>query len=197
MKSVKLFITALCILTIVSITNAQQFIRKQPGKKLTFVEMQRQFDQFAKTHDLKTTKHWKYYKRWENDMQYKTDGHGELADPAIYIDEAVKAANNKNSVPPSSSFSAAAWSPFGPYTLPGNLTGYMQNGIGRINCIAFHPTLPGTYYVGVAQGGLWKTTNDGLTWTPLTDNLPIDRISDIVIDPSNTNIMYISVCDFE
>ena len=185
------------MLFVVNTTSAQRFIKKEAGKKLTFVEMQRQFDEFAKTHDLKKTKHWKYYKRWENDMQYKTDGSGELADPAIYIDEAIKAANAKNALPPSSSFSASAWSPFGPYVLPGNLTGYMQNGIGRINCIAFHPTIPTTYFVGVAQGGLWKTTNDGLTWTPLTDNLPIDRISDIVIDPSNTNIMYISVCDFE
>ncbi|MFL5762958.1 MAG: T9SS type A sorting domain-containing protein [Bacteroidia bacterium] len=176
---------------------AQRFIRRQPEKKLTFVEMQRQFDEFARTHDLKKTRHWKYYKRWENDMQYKTDGHGELADPAIYIGEAVKAASQKSAVPSSSAFSSAAWSPFGPYFLPGNLTGYMQNGIGRINCIAFHPTDPNTYFCGVAQGGLWKTTNDGASWTPLTDNLPIERISDIVIDPANTNTMYISVCDFE
>lgn len=197
MKLIKLFFSIFLILFVMRTTRAQQFIRKQAGKKLTFVEMQRQFDEFAKTHDLSKTKHWKYYKRWENDMQYKTDGSGELADPAIYIGEAIKVANAKNTLLPVSSFSASAWSPFGPYVLPGNLTGYMQNGIGRINCIAFHPTIPTTYFVGVAQGGMWKTTNDGLTWTPLTDNLPIDRISDIVIDPSNTNIMYISVCDFE
>lgn len=181
----------------ISISNAQPFIKKQADKKLTFVEMQRQFDQFAKTHDLTKEKHWKYYKRWENDMQNKTNGSGELADPAIYIDEAVKAAEFKNSLPSFSAFSAAAWAPFGPYTLPGNLTGYMQNGMGRINCIAFHPTIATTYFAGVAQGGLWKTVNDGLTWTPLTDNLPIERISDIVIDPANTDVMYISVCDFE
>lgn len=197
MKLLKHSLSIFLIIFIMSSSNAQQFIRKQAGKKLTFVEMQRQFDVFAKTHDLTKTKYWKYYKRWENDMHYKTNGNGELADPAIYIDEAVKAANAKNAVLPSSSFSASAWSPFGPYNLPGNLTGYMETGMGRINCIAFHPTIPTTYFVGVAQGGLWKTTNDGLTWTPLTDNLPIDRISDIVIDPNDVNTMYISVCDFE
>jgi hypothetical protein len=73
----------------------------------------------------------------------------------------------------------------------------MENGIGRINCIAFHPTNPNTFFVGVAQGGVWKTTNNGATWTPLTDNLPITRISDISINPTNPNEMYISVCDFE
>jgi len=73
----------------------------------------------------------------------------------------------------------------------------MENGMGRINCMAFDPTNSSTYFVGVAQGGLWKTTNNGQTWIPLTDNLPITRISDIVIDPNNINTMYISVCDFE
>ncbi len=197
MKSIKQFFLFSLLSMVVNILSAQPFIKKQAGKALTFVEMQRQFSDFKKTHDLSKTKHWKYYKRWENEMQFKTNGHGELADPAIFINEAVKVANQKNANPPSSSFMAGTWSPFGPYNLPGNLTGYMQNGIGRINCIAFHPTIATTYFVGVAQGGLWKTTNDGLSWTPLTDNLPIERISDIVIDPADVNTMYISVCDFE
>ncbi len=197
MKINKYSLSLIVLLISYSVATAQQFIRKETGKLMTFVEMQRQFSAFKKTHDLTKTKHWKYYKRWENDMQYKTDGRGELADPAIFINEAVNHANNKIASPPSSAFASGTWSPFGPYNLPGNLTGYMENGMGRINCIAFHPTIATTYYVGVAQGGLWKTTNDGLTWTPLTDNLPITRISDIVIDPANTNTMYISVCDFE
>lgn len=197
MKSIKILFTGIVLFLGISISTAQKFIRRVPGTKLTFVEMQRQFDEWASHTDLKAVKHWKYYKRWENDMQFKTDGHGEIADPSIYINEAVNASHRKNSIPSSSSFSFATWSPFGPYELPGNLTGYMQNGIGRINCIAFHPTNPSIYYVGVAQGGLWKTTNDGVSWTPLTDNLPIDRISDIAIDPVDPNIIYISVCDFE
>jgi hypothetical protein len=73
----------------------------------------------------------------------------------------------------------------------------MENGIGRINCVAFHPTTSNTIFVGTAQCGLWKTTNGGTSYTPLTDNLPITRISDISIDPSNNNTMYISLCDFE
>jgi len=51
----------------------------------------------------------------------------------------------------------------------------MENGIGRINCITFDPNSPSTYYVGVAQGGLWKTSNNGASWLPLTDDLPITQ----------------------
>ncbi|MDF2436406.1 MAG: glycosyl hydrolase repeat-containing protein [Bacteroidota bacterium] len=195
MNPIKYCIAALCLLHS-SIASAQHFIKKEPGVPLTFVEMQRQFNAWSKTVDLKTTKHWKYFKRWENDMQLKTNGHGELADPALYINEAINAAAAKQ---PSNNMrlSGSNWSPVGPFALPGNLTGYMQNGVGRINCLAFHPTDPNTYFVGVAQGGVWKTSNNGQSWTPLTDNLPITRVSDITIDPNNPNTMYISLCDFE
>ena len=176
--------------------NAQVFLKSNPGQKLDFKQMQIQFDEWAKHTDLKKTKHWKYFKRWEHEMSLHTDGKGEPGNPSIYINETVKAANAKNAGR-SEKFITSAWSPVGPYTLPSNETGYMQNGIGRINCIAFHPTDMNTYYVGVAQGGVWKTTDNGVNWTPLTDNLPIERISDIAIDPNNTNTIYISVCDFE
>jgi hypothetical protein len=197
MRSFKNYLLLSFLLFCISSANAQQFLKKAPdGKRIGFVEMQKKFDGWAKTVDLKSAKHWKFYKRWEKDMQLKTNGRGELADASLYIDEAVKAASEKQQSS-GSRFSSAAWSPVGPFALPDNLTGYMQNGMGRINCITFHPTDPNTYFVGVAQGGVWKTTNNGSSWIPLTDNLPITRISDITIDPNNTNIIYISVCDFE
>jgi hypothetical protein len=175
----------------------QRFIQRTSEKPLTFKEMQLQYNAWAKTHDLKTEKHWKYFKRWEMDMQLHTDASGEPGDPTDYINAAVDVAAQKQAAA-SARMATTAWYPVGPNYIPGNLTGYMQNGIGRINCIAFHPTNPSVYYVGVAQGGVWKTTNNGGSWTPLTDNLPILRISDIVIDPADPDsTMYISVCDFE
>lgn len=197
MKFTKISLVILLLSFLIYPTQAQQFLKRETsGKKLGFIEMQKKFDDWAKTTDLKTARNWKYYKRWESDMRTKTNGRGELADPALYIDEAVKFASEKQASF-DSRFSSAAWSPVGPYNLPDNLTGYMQNGMGRINCIAFHPTNVNTYFVGVAQGGVWKTTNNGASWTPITDYLPITRISDITIDPNNADVMYISVCDFE
>jgi photosystem II stability/assembly factor-like uncharacterized protein len=193
----QLFSLSMCMLVMLA-AQGQTFM-KTPGaaRPVSFKEMQKRFDEWSKTKDLKKTRGWKYYKRWESDMALKTNGTGELADPAIYINEAIRIADQRKGMKAGAKFAASTWSPVGPYVLPGNLTGYMQNGIGRINCIAFHPTNPNTYFVGVAQGGMWKTTNNGASWTPLTDNLPITRISDISIDPSNPNTMYISVCDFE
>jgi len=175
--------------------SSQQFIKNTSGRALTFKEIQRQFDDFKKKNDLKKVSGWKSFKRWEYDMQLHTNTQGEPAGFAEYVNAAIDMAKFKEDLQAQSL--PSTWVPTGPNVLPTNLTGYMENGIGRINCIAFHPTIANTYYVGVAQGGLWKTTNNGTSWTPLTDNLPITRISDITLDPANPNTIYISVCDFE
>ncbi len=129
-------------------------------------------------------------------MLMHTDGSGEPGDPTEYYRAASEQSTQRQGGPNEVQYNA--WFPVGPDYVPNNLTGYMENGIGRINCIAFHPTNVNTYYIGVAQGGMWKTTNNGINWVPMTDNLPITRISDIVLDPNDPDsTMYISVCDFE
>jgi photosystem II stability/assembly factor-like uncharacterized protein len=171
--------------------HSQAFVKNTSGRALTFKEIQLQFGEFKKKNDLNSEKYWKHFKRYEADMQLHTNGRGEPDGFAEYIEEAIKASEERKSN------SSAPWYPVGPYALPNNLTGYMENGVGRVNCVAFHPTDTMTFYVGVAQGGLWKTTDGGARYTPLTDNLPITRISDICIDPANPSHIYISLCDFE
>ncbi|MBK9097632.1 MAG: hypothetical protein IPM14_05775 [bacterium] len=70
-------------------------------------------------------------------------------------------------------------------------------GIGRINCIAFHPTDVNTFWVGSPSGGLWKTTDGGSSWTILNNNEMVLGVSDIAIpsDYSTSNTMYIATGD--
>ena len=42
---------------------------------------------------------------------------------------------------------------------------------GRVSDIATHPTDPGTWYVAVGSGGVWKTVNSGTTWILPTPSL--------------------------
>jgi photosystem II stability/assembly factor-like uncharacterized protein len=61
---------------------------------------------------------------------------------------------------------------------------------GRTNSIAFHPTNQNIMYIAAAQGGVWKTTDNGHNWIALTDNLGSIASGDIAIDPQNPNVLY-------
>ena len=62
---------------------------------------------------------------------------------------------------------------------------------GRVDDIAVDENNPSTFYVGFATGGIWKTTNNGTTWTPIFDKYPVSSIGDIALAPSNPNIIYV------
>ncbi|MGH9371156.1 MAG: WD40/YVTN/BNR-like repeat-containing protein, partial [Vicinamibacterales bacterium] len=62
---------------------------------------------------------------------------------------------------------------------------------GRIDDIAVDESNPSTFYVGFATGGIWKTTNNGTTWTPIFDTYPVASIGDIALAPSDPDIIYV------
>src|SRR5687767_4604777 len=62
---------------------------------------------------------------------------------------------------------------------------------GRISDIAVHPRDHKIWYVAVASGGVFKTTNAGSTWTPIFDNEASYSIGTIVIDPNNPNVIWV------
>jgi photosystem II stability/assembly factor-like uncharacterized protein len=62
---------------------------------------------------------------------------------------------------------------------------------GRVAAVAVDPTNTNTAYIGAAQGGVWKTTDHGATWTPLTDSQKSLASGSIAIAPSNHNIVYV------
>ena len=192
----KRFFILLMILAIQKSVCAQPFIIKNSDSAITFLDAERQFNAWKSHNDIKKIKGWKAYRRFASELYLHTDGHGNTISADEYLKSMVDVANQKN-LSKINKLNSGNWTPVGPYVIPNNLTGYMENGIGRINCIAFHPSDPNTYYVGVAQGGVWKTSDNGLTWMPLTDQLPITRVSDIEIDPINPDVIYISLCDYE
>lgn len=82
------------------------------------------------------------------------------------------------------------WHPVGPTT---TASGYY--GLGRLNCIAFHPTDPNTFWVGSPSGGVWKTTNYGQTWVTTTDQNPVLGVSSIAVNPNYPDTLYAATGD--
>jgi photosystem II stability/assembly factor-like uncharacterized protein len=61
---------------------------------------------------------------------------------------------------------------------------------GRIAGLAADPVDVNTIYIAAAGGGVWKTTNGGTSWAPLTDKQMTQFMGAIAIAPSNSNVIY-------
>ena len=62
---------------------------------------------------------------------------------------------------------------------------------GRVMSIAVNPKNKFEYYVGVASGGVWKTVNDGTTWTPVFDGEGSYSIGWVALDPNDASVVWV------
>jgi photosystem II stability/assembly factor-like uncharacterized protein len=79
------------------------------------------------------------------------------------------------------------WLSIGPSPAYNSNYGYVSS---RVAAVKYDPLNPSVIYLGAACGGIWKTTNSGLNWTPLSDFDISLASGSIAIDPANTNIIY-------
>ncbi|MGB9254624.1 MAG: glycoside hydrolase, partial [Candidatus Korobacteraceae bacterium] len=62
---------------------------------------------------------------------------------------------------------------------------------GRTRAVCGVPSQPNVFYIGVVNGGVWKTTDYGRTWQPLFDQQPTGSIGAVAVAPSDPNIVYV------
>lgn len=79
----------------------------------------------------------------------------------------------------STTLAAFRWRSIGPATMG-----------GRITDIEGIPSPSKTFFVAAATGGVWKTTNAGVTFRPVFDNERVISMGDLAIAPSDTNIVW-------
>ncbi|MES2645483.1 MAG: glycoside hydrolase [Bacteroidota bacterium] len=80
---------------------------------------------------------------------------------------------------PENLFNAMRWRMIGPHR--GSRT------VGAVGV----PQQPNVFYIGVNNGGVWKTTDYGRTWFPIFDDQPTGSIGDVIVAPSNPNVLYV------
>ncbi len=79
-----------------------------------------------------------------------------------------------------SSFANLEFRPIGPVNMS-----------GRVADVEGIPGNPNVVYVGAASGGVWKTTDGGLTFEPIFDDQPIASIGDLGVARSNPDVVYV------
>ncbi len=173
--------------------HAQPLIEDANGKPVKLADIVREYEQEHGVHrtreeeggKIREGKHYQF-DRWRWYWEHHLDQNGYMVSAAANYIEMLKLDRTRMKTTADQS----DWKLQGPFN---SYSGY--GGIGRINCVEFHPTDSNTYWVGASGGGIWKTTNDGQTWTSLSDGLPRTDVSDIDVNPLNTNTIYLCTGD--
>jgi PKD repeat protein len=187
---------ALALLLFTSTTFLAQetdFARLLKDPNATLQQKQAAFEAYWQTHDRKEKgKGWKAFKRSEYMMRHRADQNGYEANPLMVYEEAVKA--RKQYEVSGKQLNGIQATPTWQYIGPPN--GVPSNGgAGRLCFITFDPANAANIWVGSPGGGLWKSTNGGSSWTVVNDKLPNLGAAHLAIDPTNSNVMYLSTGD--
>jgi len=130
----------------------------------------------------------KAYKRleWFNKQRQNPDG---TIPVDIYWAERERAIEEQHRLAKTSPAGHVQWESIGPHGVNA-LPNHWGTTSGRVRGLAIHPSNPDIAYIGVAAGGIWKTTNGGTSWTPLGDDLESLTFGAIAIDPQNPQTVY-------
>lgn len=194
----------LAFFTLPGYVKAQDWVDQMEKPESNFYDIQRSFNEYWKDKDPNEAGNgYKPFRRWEAFVEPRVYPSGDLSqlsntwknfEEFLQQEAANKSLNAQSQQ--SSLSSSSTWTAMGPM---GPMNGVATNGFprkaGRDNFIAFHPSNPNIFWAGSPSGGLWKTTDGGLTWSTNTDNLSVIGCTDLAIDPTNPNIMYLATGD--
>lgn len=193
-------LVAIYVITIAffySYLNAQQWMNEVKTDQIeSFDSVCNKINNYYIGKEHKKGTGWKVFKRTENFWEPRLGKKGTMPDVnAIYNEWNDYKKNNKN-YKNNSTLANHNWSLIGPTIKPKEAQFSTPMGMGRVNCIAFHPTNNNIFFIGASFGGIWKTTNGGVSWStnPLTSFLSIG-ISDIAFCKSDPNIIYAATGD--
>jgi hypothetical protein len=105
----------------------------------------------------------------------------------------LEALENRNLLSTSIPLSSSTWTAIGPGPIQKGFVGggeLYQPYSGRVNAIAPDPADSNVIYIAASGGGVWKTTDAGASWKPLTDSQPTLFMGSIAIASSNPSIIF-------
>ena len=190
--------TLLFFFIVQSTVHAQTWVDKMQDSTQNFYSIQQEFNSYWKNKPYERGKGYKAFRRWEWFTEPRVYPSGDLkfGSKSKAYEEFKKylALNPQDAKKINSTTGTAAtgnWTSMGPYGSP------IGGDAGRVTFIRFMPGNLNTIFLGTGAGGLWVSTDNGLTWTTNTNSLVTLGCSDLAIDPLNTNIMYLATGDVD
>ncbi len=169
-----------------SISWSQEYKKMMNDNTYTVQQVQQEAEKYFSANDKGKGSGYKQYKRWEYQALQLMDENGYLKENKYYI-EALKQHRASSSKSMNTQLNDN-WEELGP-TNWNQLTGW-NPGVGRLTSIAIDRNDTNHIIVGSDNGGVWKTTNEGANWTPLTDTESTLYVYSLAMDPTNTSTYY-------
>ena len=88
----------------------------------------------------------------------------------------------------------ATFTQAGPVKFPANPS-VQTTGMGRVSQLVYHPTDSNILFAVSASGGVFKTSNEGISWRPISDFLPQTSCASLVINPLKPDVMFLGTGD--
>lgn len=170
------------------------FSQQKPELKNDYLKYMQDMDAYFENEENKKSKDFKHYMRWRKIYAAKIGNDKSVKNFFALDVEAKKEADRLVLQSSSDRVTHGSWEDLGPHDYYVS-DSYSGSALGRISCIAFHPTDPNILFAAGPAGGLWKTVNHGGSWECISNNFIALGISDIVVNPSNPDIIYILTGD--
>lgn len=190
--------TLICLIITLTLSNnsfSQKWTEMMRDPNANYYDIVKEFDNYWKDKTYERGKGYKAFKRWQWFVEPRVYPTGDMKFAARnyafeqyqnHLKETAGQKTNNNAV---LTATTANWTPLGPFGSP------IGGDAGRIQTIKLKPGDPNTIYVGTAAGGFWMSNNGGTSYTTTTDQFASCGISDIAVNPINTNIIYVSTGD--
>ncbi|MCB0484507.1 MAG: hypothetical protein KDC37_08070 [Flavobacteriales bacterium] len=186
----KIFI-GLAMLLMALTTYGQQavpeWIRLMNAPQPDFFAAHRAYEEYFRGKDKTAFQGHKIFERWRENAQSLLKEDGSLRNPSEMHATAIAYAQTH----PARS-SAGNWTEVGP-----DRETNVYRGVGRLTCIAFHPSDKNKLYIGTPSGGIWISEDYGKSWFNPEESLANFGVSSIALNPKNPLEMYLGTGDVD
>ena len=172
------------LIGITQFITAQIYIELSRDTTLTFEQIVNETENYFDTVGREKHSGYKQFKRWEYWTRRSLDSNGKI----IPNYKARQEVSGFKSTQPTQRSMTGSWSEMGPISASNTST--WSSHLGRISSIGLDINDTDHMIVGSPTGGVWRTTDEGTSWTPIFDEETIINISSLAISHENDDHYY-------